>query len=469
MKKTFLISILLAICIIAFAQKIQRTTGDTLVIDSNNKLVTTPLRKNDYGVWRKISLYEDRVRWQTITQTSWHVVAFGESVKVGKKSRYRICVTVVDSNGITIPDADVRFVDTKKYGKKPLKYDANEMAYISMVKVNGQVLVSMYVTVKNIRREISLATEEGYYFDYSGMYFAKERKRMLNQSPSWLVTDKNMYKPGDTIRWKVVCVNPNKGSVMADDSVSVSISVRYDKKIPLFCGRLNNRGVAFGEALVDTLKLTADRYYSMVCTHYPEKKESSDLAFASIHYKDYELKDVVATCHSDKHDYLWNDSVRLSFKLTDEKGDYLDNGVVKCQLSISNINRIYGESVWYQSALIDTLSANVNHGVAEIVVPTSDWLKADYSAFCHWTFRSADGMERCGSLYINYRKDPVKVKPGERVLLVVGPEGGFDEKEVAKANQKGLMSVSLGQRILRAETASLYMASVFSFLGESLK
>lgn len=69
----------------------------------------------------------------------------------------------------------------------------------------------------------------------------------------------------------------------------------------------------------------------------------------------------------------------------------------------------------------------------------------------------------------NLMAEATKVKPGESVLLVVGPEGGFSEKEVALADAKGLISVSLGKRILRAETASLYMASVFSFLGESYK
>ena len=67
----------------------------------------------------------------------------------------------------------------------------------------------------------------------------------------------------------------------------------------------------------------------------------------------------------------------------------------------------------------------------------------------------------------NLAAEAAKVKEGERVLLIVGPEGGFDEKEVALATKKGLTPVSLGQRILRAETASIYMASVFSFLGES--
>ena len=408
MKKTILILLMLAISIMSSAQRIQRTTGDTLVIDSNNKLVTTPLRENDYGVWRKISLYEDRVRWQTVTQTPWRVVAFGESVRVGKKYKYRICVTVVDSNGITIPDADVRFVDTKKYGKKPLKYNANEMAYISTVKEKGPNPVGMYVTVNNIRREVSLNPEKDYYFDYSDIYFAKDGKHTLNQNSSWLVTDKNMYKPGDTIRWKVVGVSPNKGNIMAGDSVSVSVSVRYDKNIPLFCGRLNNRGVAFGEALVDTLKLTANRYYSIQCFYYSKDKPATLLESKGLYYKDYELKDIVVKCTCDKSYYLWGDSIRFSFNATDEKGDYLDNGVVKCQLNISNIDRIYTESLWYQDKLTDTLSANINHGVAEIVVPTSDWLKADYSAFCLWTFRSADGMERSGSLFTNYRKDSVK-------------------------------------------------------------
>lgn len=41
----------------------------------------------------------------------------------------------------------------------------------------------------------------------------------------------------------------------------------------------------------------------------------------------------------------------------------------------------------------------------------------------------------------------------ENVCVVVGPEGGFDLTEVEKATQKGFISVSLGKRILRCETA----------------
>ena len=45
------------------------------------------------------------------------------------------------------------------------------------------------------------------------------------------------------------------------------------------------------------------------------------------------------------------------------------------------------------------------------------------------------------------------------VLIVIGPEGGFTDQEVATARKNGLVSVSLGKRILRTETAALVMLS----------
>lgn len=53
-----------------------------------------------------------------------------------------------------------------------------------------------------------------------------------------------------------------------------------------------------------------------------------------------------------------------------------------------------------------------------------------------------------------------------RILLVIGPEGGFSSQEVREAAQH-LISVSLGRRILRTETAGLYMLSCLSFYYES--
>ena len=52
--------------------------------------------------------------------------------------------------------------------------------------------------------------------------------------------------------------------------------------------------------------------------------------------------------------------------------------------------------------------------------------------------------------------------------LVVGSEGGFAEKEYALAREKyGFKGITLGKRILRAETAAISLCAIALFeLGE---
>ena len=49
------------------------------------------------------------------------------------------------------------------------------------------------------------------------------------------------------------------------------------------------------------------------------------------------------------------------------------------------------------------------------------------------------------------------------VLFLLGPEGGFNETEIACAQREGFAPVSLGPRILRAETATLAATAILQF------
>ena len=53
----------------------------------------------------------------------------------------------------------------------------------------------------------------------------------------------------------------------------------------------------------------------------------------------------------------------------------------------------------------------------------------------------------------NSLKKVLSDKNFEKICVVVGPEGGFDRAEVEQAQESGFISVSLGKRILRCETA----------------
>lgn len=50
-----------------------------------------------------------------------------------------------------------------------------------------------------------------------------------------------------------------------------------------------------------------------------------------------------------------------------------------------------------------------------------------------------------------------------KIGVMIGPEGGFDPQEVAAVNAAGVISVSLGQRILRTETAGMVVLSQLNF------
>lgn len=52
-------------------------------------------------------------------------------------------------------------------------------------------------------------------------------------------------------------------------------------------------------------------------------------------------------------------------------------------------------------------------------------------------------------------RDVLAGKSPRSVMIVIGPEGGFTDTEVAQARDAGLVSVGLGPRILRTETAAL--------------
>ena len=94
-----------------------------------------------------------------------------------------------------------------------------------------------------------------------------------------------------------------------------------------------------------------------------------------------------------------------------------------------------------------------------------------------------ESAKQCGSVYLSqvndfdrvifaYENEKVHtvreaVAGAKNIALVVGPEGGFSGLECQKALENGADVVTLGRRILRAETASIVtLALALEHLGE---
>ena len=59
------------------------------------------------------------------------------------------------------------------------------------------------------------------------------------------------------------------------------------------------------------------------------------------------------------------------------------------------------------------------------------------------------------------------LSPGKSITFVIGPEGGFAPEEVEFLKQNGYETITLGRRILRAETAAMYACAVISEFNEA--
>jgi 16S rRNA (uracil1498-N3)-methyltransferase len=67
--------------------------------------------------------------------------------------------------------------------------------------------------------------------------------------------------------------------------------------------------------------------------------------------------------------------------------------------------------------------------------------------------------------YLFYEKaavfwEPELIPPTNRIVLAIGPEGGWDSEEVEQAAQAGFQIAGLGSLVLRAETAAIAAVSI---------
>lgn len=67
-------------------------------------------------------------------------------------------------------------------------------------------------------------------------------------------------------------------------------------------------------------------------------------------------------------------------------------------------------------------------------------------------YELAEGMTKTKEIISN-------IQPGQRIAIFIGPEGGFEESEIAEALENGIDPITLGKRILRTETAGFTILS----------
>lgn len=101
-----------------------------------------------------------------------------------------------------------------------------------------------------------------------------------------------------------------------------------------------------------------------------------------------------------------------------------------------------------QSKRLDLPNVLNPHSIKEIAE-----LDYDYKILC-----SVNEMSKSIKMVLS------NITESDRILLVIGPEGGFTDDEEKELIEHGYISVSLGDRVLRTETASLFVVSIINYI-----
>ena len=107
----------------------------------------------------------------------------------------------------------------------------------------------------------------------------------------------------------------------------------------------------------------------------------------------------------------------------------------------------------------------------EIMAPARDWVTGVYPKADNEVMVTKEALEQAAGMDVKLmpyelsegmertRQLVESVRPGQKIAVFIGPEGGFEETEVAQAKDAGFEPITLGRRILRTETAGLTVMS----------
>ena len=80
-------------------------------------------------------------------------------------------------------------------------------------------------------------------------------------------------------------------------------------------------------------------------------------------------------------------------------------------------------------------------------------------------YEAAETLDGAGGMKLT-RELIGGLKPGQKCAIFIGPEGGFADAEIEHALANGVRPVTLGKRILRTETAGMFVLSAIGFALE---
>lgn len=153
---------------------------------------------------------------------------------------------------------------------------------------------------------------------------------------SYMITDKNKYKPGETVRFKSYALSERKRPLKKDLEVWMNTEDYRYKKITTVSS-YHQGGFAGEVELHDSLKLTLDKSYNIQL----RDNKNRVVANTSFKYEDYELYDSKLEVKVKSPVQYYPDTNKVEIKVTDANGLLLQDVKADIYIKRRSVSNIY--------------------------------------------------------------------------------------------------------------------------------
>ncbi|MDR0799535.1 MAG: carboxypeptidase-like regulatory domain-containing protein [Dysgonamonadaceae bacterium] len=156
---------------------------------------------------------------------------------------------------------------------------------------------------------------------------------------SYMITDKNKYKPGETVRFKSYALSERRRPLKEELEVWMSVPGKYydDYKKITTISPYHPGGYAGEIVLHDSLKLRLDKHYSIQL----REKKKRIVASCSFKYEDYELFDSRMETKLQLSSHYDPDTNRIEIKTLDANGLFLQDMKAEVLIKRGNVSAAY--------------------------------------------------------------------------------------------------------------------------------
>lgn len=355
-----------------------------------------PVNDSTLGQWMWVKQKKNNIDVRYFNNLPFKVEVYGDALKGGVRRKNRIFVRIVPDSTMK---CDVRSANVKVRGlfdKLPsfslcrkLKWSEQDGGFVG------------YVTTD--RHELGVDVEFDGYVDrtclicWSGgrRRWVARRRSSWQPRMSWGVTDKNMYKPDETVKWKFV-MNDSKGRPCKGEAV---VTLGRDT---VYKGSVDKQGVIYGETvLADSFNLKSGDMFMLTAKVGKQEKR------LYCTYKDYELKSLTVTADVERYEVVHGDTIKVRVNATDERGKLVMQGKVwGFWRLLGHVSGMDGDVVQFSNEKTPLDTLEIKNGEAALEIPTANLPMADLTVTVDWGMRTAEGEERTGREHVTCKRYP---------------------------------------------------------------